>query len=164
MLRRPMLLGVFALSAVGCAAPSRTAKIAPETASQMEATYSCVRDVISSRGYALSAYDKGFAVSGKIRDDVPDATATRSVADARNIASVGMTEPPKTGGGYTLDMVSASVRLDPATRQVVVDADASTGVGATAQSGYSPRAASSTGKSTANDARACAATARASTE
>src|SRR5699024_7156432 len=104
-----------------------------------------------------------FAVSGKIREDVPDATATHSVADARNIVSVGMSEPPKTGGGYTLDLVSASVRLD-GSGQVVVDADASAGGGATAQSGYTPRAASSTGKATASGARARAARARASTE
>ena len=163
MLRRPMLFSVFALSVVGCAAPGHTTRLAPETASQLKATYSCVRDVIASRGYSRSAYDNGLAVSGKIREDVADATATHSVADARNIVSVGMSEPPKTGGGYTLDLVSASVRLD-GSGQVVVDADASTGVGATAQSGYTPRAASGTGKATASDARACATSARASTE
>ena len=162
MLRKPVMLSVLALSVVGCAAPGHTTRLAPETASQLKATYSCVRDVMARGGYSLSAYDNGLAVSGKIREDVADATATHSVADARNIVSVGMSEPPKRGGGYTLDMVSASVRVDPSTRQVVVDADASTGVGATPQSGYTPRAASATGKMTVNEARACAESARAS--
>jgi hypothetical protein len=164
MMRRPMILSALALSAVGCAVPGHTTKLAPETASQLKATYSCVRDAIASRGYSLSAYDTGFLVSGKIREDMPDATATHSVAEARSIVSVGLSEPTKTGGGYTLDLISARVGVDPSTHQVVVDANASTGVGATAQSGYTPRAASGTGKMTVYEARACAGSARASME
>jgi hypothetical protein len=157
MLRQAILTSVLATALAACAGHRASSiSVSPVVATQLRSTYACVVNVIASAGYPIVTNEQRFSVRGQIREEI-GAENPRVQGAQVGGAGFGVREQPADEGTpYTLDGVSAGVKVDDATGRVVVVAGAYTGSGLTRKSGYVSRPASLRGTSTANQARACA--------
>jgi hypothetical protein len=143
---RPAALAFALAACAGRQSPTTN----PEAKAFLDAAFACAVNAVEAGGYKVRTDDRTLAVHGLIREDLTIDPAALDGTAGRPRRSPGDVAAP-----YEVDGIDAIVSLK-RNGDVMIEAEAYTGVGASSKSGYRKRSASPRGTSTLKRVQDCA--------
>jgi hypothetical protein len=125
-------------------------------AAQLHSTYECVVDAIADAGYPVATNEKKLFVRGQIREEASPGSTMLNGSNVGGSAYGQKREKADEDTPYTVDGVSAGVKVDESSGRVIVVAGGYTGAARTRKSGYVAQPASARGNLAVSHAQACA--------
>jgi hypothetical protein len=148
-------LAALALGVVACAG-RQAPQISPTAKADLDAAFTCAVGAVQGAGYRVLRDDRTLSVRGFIREDLTaDPLSLGGMVGGQGSGSGTRLDAGDFPAPYEVDGIDAAVTLD-GTGAVKIAAEAYTGVGASAKSGYIKRSASPRGASTLKRVEGCA--------